>query len=121
MKFVPRHPGKILTLLSLSAFAFCVAGCSDNISEDFLNASAKSQANTCIDNLRQIEGACEQCKMEGEIPSAENIYGPGKYIKTPLKCPSVPKKPYVIPTGDERPKCPNEDRYPSHKLPDSNY
>lgn len=64
----------------------------------------------CVDNLRQIYGACEQAKMSGiAAPKASDIYGPDSYIKRPLVCPTT-KAPYSLEkTGDDdwRPVCPN--------------
>lgn len=107
--FVPMGLLPTLCALQMAILPFAAA--------NFAKAREKAQCNACIDNLRMIEGACEQLKMEGEVPSAEKLYGPGKYIKVEPRCPADPSKPYVIPTGDERPKCPNADRFPNHKLP----
>lgn len=82
---------------------------------NFTKARKKAQRNACIDNLRQIEGACEQIKMEGEgtvgkdgviTIDAKQIYGSDKYIKVAPTCPST-KVAYEIPSGDNRPVCPN--------------
>lgn len=84
---------------------------------NFAKARAKTQTNACIDNLRSIEGACEQIKMEGETPSSSLVYGADKYIKVEPHCPSVKDSVYVIPTDDTRPVCPNVGTYEDHKLP----
>ena len=74
---------------------------------NFTKARKKAQRNACIDNLRQIEGACEQLKMEGVTsPTSSDIYGADKYIKIAPTCPST-KAAYGIPEGDARPVCPN--------------
>ena len=73
---------------------------------NFVKARKSAQRNACIDNLRQIEGACEQVKMNGDTPSAETLYGADNFIKVAPKCPST-KADYAIPEGDNRPVCPN--------------
>ena len=77
---------------------------------NFEQARKSTQRNACISNLRQIEGAVEQAKMDGIFaPTASDIYGADKFIKVPLVCPTT-KKPYVLKgTGesDWRPVCPN--------------
>ncbi len=73
---------------------------------NFIRARKNTQRSACIDNLRQIEGACEQVKMNGDTPSAAPIYGSDNFIKVAPKCPST-KADYAIPEGDARPVCPN--------------
>ena len=73
---------------------------------NFVKARKSAQRNACIDNLRQIEGAMEQVRMNGDTPSTDNIYGADNFIKTKPKCPST-KADYTIPTDDSRPVCPN--------------
>lgn len=72
---------------------------------NFLKARTTTQKNACIDNLRAIQGACEQAKMEGLTPSAENLYGETGYIKKAPTCPTG-KQAYAIPSGDADPVCP---------------
>ena len=56
---------------------------------NFVKARTNTQKNACIDNLRQIEGAVEQAKMDGKpTPTADDIIGPTAYIKTTPKCPT---------------------------------
>ncbi len=85
----------------------------------------EEERRACIYNLRQIEGACEQAKMEGiSAPKASDIYGPDKFIKTLLVCPTT-KKPYSLEgsgKNDWVPVCPNptvdgEDPDVRHALP----
>ena len=38
---------------------------------NFLKSRTESQKNACIANLKQIEGAIEQCKLAGKADSAE--------------------------------------------------
>ena len=118
MNTTSPHAPRLVGATLLTLLVFTVTGC--GVAENFTAAREKAQANTCIDNLRQIEAVCEQLKMEGTEVSAKNIYGEDKYIKVELRCPSDPSKPYVIPTGDDRPVCPNADRFPEHVLPGIN-
>ncbi len=90
---------------------------------NFVKARKSAQRNACIDNLRQIEGAIEQVRMNGETPSTANVYGAENFIKTKPQCPST-KADYTIPTDDSRPVCPNPsvngtDETDLHKLPDA--
>ena len=89
---------------------------------NFVKARKSAQRNACIDNLRQIEGACEQVKMNGETPSAETLYGADNFIKVAPVCPSTTAS-YAIPTADSRPVCLNPNVNGSgdterHELPD---
>lgn len=83
---------------------------------NFVKARKSTQTNACIDNLRQIEGACEQIKMQGETPSNDNVFGADKYIKVRPYCPSDKTKFYDVPEGDDRPVCPAGAE--GHVLPD---
>ena len=77
---------------------------------NFIKARKTTQRNACIDNLRAIEGAIEQAKMEGiAAPTYTDLFGSDKYIKGPTTGPTCPasKVTYGIPTGDDRPVCPN--------------
>ena len=77
---------------------------------NFVKARKSAQRNSCIENLRQIEGAVEMAKMDGTTaPTADDIYGPGKNIKVAPKCPST-KADYPLDgteDADWRPTCPN--------------
>ena len=87
---------------------------------NFINARKKTQANACIDNMRQIEGAVEQAKMDSiAAPGDSDIYGADKYIKTKPKCPTKGSE-YVLEDTDGenwRPSCP--DSIDGHVLPDT--
>jgi prepilin-type N-terminal cleavage/methylation domain-containing protein len=72
---------------------------------NFLKARTTTQKNACIDNLRAIQGACEQAKMEGLTPASANLFGGTCYIKKAPTCPTG-KDSYAIPTGDDDPVCP---------------
>ena len=77
---------------------------------NFVKARKNAQRNSCIANLRQIEGAVEEAKTEGNAtPTADDIYGPEKEIKVAPTCPST-KAAYSLDGADEngwRPTCPN--------------
>lgn len=83
---------------------------------NFKKARKTTWRNVCIDNLRAIDGACEQIRMAGDTPTAGDLYGPGKYIKIEPHCPANPMNQYQIPEGGEHPVCPNAGEYPDHKL-----
>lgn len=88
---------------------------------NFVKARKATQTNACIDNLRQIEGALEQARMDGTaVPAASDIYGADKYIKVAPTCPAVKDSQYVLPTdADGRPTCPNVATFTDHKLPEA--
>jgi prepilin-type N-terminal cleavage/methylation domain-containing protein len=87
---------------------------------NFLKARKTTQMNACIDNMRAIEGAIEQAKMEGvnEITYPDDLVGTDKYIKVEPKCPIDKTSSYELDKND-RPFCINataEPGYP-HVLP----
>lgn len=60
--------------------------------EDILRARVVGQIDTCIANLRQLDGAKEQWALEHrkapeETPAFEDLIGPDKYIKSMPACP----------------------------------
>ena len=85
---------------------------------NFVKARKNTQMNACIDNMRQIEGAVEQAKMDGHpAPEESDIYGTDGYIKTKPQCPTV-KSDYSIDgcdATDWRPECPGS--VDGHVLP----
>ena len=83
---------------------------------NFKKARKTTWRNICIDNLRAIEGACEQIWMAGDTPTAEKLYGPDNFMKVEPHCPANPANRYQIPEQGARPVCPNADDYPDHKL-----
>lgn len=89
---------------------------------NFVKSRKESQKNACIANLKQIEGAVEQAKIGGTpTPAASDIFGSTAYIKVTPSCPSS-KATYAVPTGTDRPVCPNptingSDESDQHKLP----
>ena len=86
---------------------------------NFVKYRKTAQMNACISNLKQIQAACEQCKLEGKEVNDANIYGADKYIKVKPKCPATSAE-YTLPTGDADPVCPNPTTAGAeyeHKLP----
>ena len=73
---------------------------------NFIKYRKTAQMNACISNLKQIQAACEQCKLAGKTVSDDNIYGTDKYIKVKPKCPATGAE-YELPEGDADPVCPN--------------
>ena len=87
---------------------------------NFINARKKTQANACIDTMRQIEGAVEQAKMDSiPAPGEDDIFGADKYIKTKPKCPTGGQEYALEGTDSEtwRPTCPGN--VDGHVLPDT--
>ena len=86
---------------------------------NFVRYRKTAQMNACVSNLKQIQAAVEQCKLEGKEVNDANIYGADKYIKVKPKCPATGAE-YALPTGDSDPVCPNPttagDGY-THALP----
>lgn len=87
---------------------------------NFIKARKTTQMNACIDNMRVIEGAVEQAKMEGDndITYPDDLVGTDKYIKVEPKCPIDKTISYEL--ENDRPVCkaPAVDGYP-HVLPGS--
>ena len=73
---------------------------------NFVKYRKTAQMNACISNLKQIQAACEQCKLAGKEVNAANVIGADKYIKVMPKCPATGTE-YTLPTGDNDPVCPN--------------
>jgi competence protein ComGC len=86
---------------------------------NFLKSRMLAQKNGCIDNMRLIQSAVTEVLFDGEVPSAETIYGGENLIKFKPKCPANRDGPdYDIPTDDNTPPtCPNIETYPDHVLP----
>ena len=89
---------------------------------NFVKARTTAQKNTCIANLKQIEGAVEQWALENKkAPTANvttgDIIGTDKFIKTDVRCPAGTDSPYVLSTVAVRPTCPNVGVVTDHVLP----
>lgn len=81
---------------------------------NFLKSREESQKNSCIANLKQIEGAVEQAKLAGTAsPDSAALFGTDKYIKVAPTCPYN----NAAYTAFDPPKCPNVGTKTDHKLP----
>jgi prepilin-type N-terminal cleavage/methylation domain-containing protein len=64
---------------------------------NFMKARTESQKNSCIANLKQVEGAIEQCKLAGTAsPAYSDVIGTGKYIVAEPYCAIDKTKKYAI-------------------------
>jgi len=81
---------------------------------NFVRSRNVSQANACVANLKQIEGAVEQAMISGvNAPSYDDdedtgLLGADNYIKVEPFCPVTAKDetPYTL-DDDFVPECPN--------------
>lgn len=84
---------------------------------NFVKAREKAQKNTCIANLKQIDGAKEQWALEAKKKTGDAcaIADIVDYLKSEPKCPNgdASYTPNVIGTA---PTCPNAATLPDHKL-----
>ena len=56
---------------------------------NFIKARERSQTNACIANLKQIEGAVAQAKLDGLAAAAlTDLVGVNLYIRSTPKCPA---------------------------------
>lgn len=84
---------------------------------NFVKAREKAQMNACINNLRQIDGAKEQWAIEnnkksGDMPTGEQLWGAGGYIRAKPKCPAGGT--YTINAVGTNPTC----SHTGHVLPE---
>ncbi len=76
---------------------------------NFVRARAKAQINTCLANLKQIDGAKESWALEnkkktGDTPAMTDLIP--NYIKTEPKCPAGNTS-YTLSALGTDPACPN--------------
>lgn len=65
---------------------------------NFLRSRKMSQMNSCIANLKQLEGAREQALLAGNTnPSLGNLCGTSAYVKVTPVCPAT-KASYTVPS-----------------------
>lgn len=86
---------------------------------NFVKARRNAQKNTCIANMKQIEGGVEQWALEEKkartaTVTVGDIFG--SYVKTAVQCPAG-TIPYVLVDVATRPTCPNIGTEPDHVLP----
>ena len=77
---------------------------------NFLKARKQSQQTACVDNLRQIQGACEQMAMNG-VADGDMTTEVSQYIKgfSKIHCPAQKSSTYTVPVasnGEYIPVCP---------------
>jgi len=89
---------------------------------NFLRSRKESLKNSCIANLKQIEGAIEQHYLAGNTAapaSIEALCGAAdtKFLKAEPFCPATKTVVYAVPASDARPACPNVGTLADHKLP----
>lgn len=86
---------------------------------NFIKYRKNSQANACIANLKEIQGAKEQLLMNSKTLDDTNLFGAEGVIKVKPKCPAD-KSEYNIGDAETDPTCTSgvagDTDYP-HKLP----
>ena len=74
---------------------------------NFVRYRKTAQKNACVSNLKQIQAAVEQAKLNGKsTPAWTDIVGTDKYIKVSPTCPAEGSNTYTLPSGDsDNPTC----------------
>ena len=87
---------------------------------NFVRYRKNSQANACISNLKQLQTAVEQAKMNGKSGTWTDIIGATLYIKVSPTCPAAGT--YTLNNGSDTgvPTCSYSDTTFPHKLADVN-
>jgi len=88
---------------------------------NFIKARETAQKNTCIANLKQIDGAKQLYGLDSDITSTQTINMSdlvSDYIKATPYCPTaqVAKTDYIVNTLAASPDCPNEADFPTHTI-----
>ena len=88
---------------------------------NFVKARKASQASSCVNNMRQIQGAkatwaLENKKLGTDTPATTDLYGADKYIKAEPKCPSKETVLYITGTVDATVTCGNVGTETNHVL-----
>ena len=88
---------------------------------NFVRYRKTAQKNACISNLKEIQAAVEQAKLNGTAsPGWGDIVGSDKYIKVSPTCPAEGSNTYSLPADDtSNPTCSHtetETEY-AHALP----
>jgi prepilin-type N-terminal cleavage/methylation domain-containing protein len=89
---------------------------------NFVKARTTSQANACINNLRQLDGAVQQWALEEKQPASATVSldNVKPYIKltSANNLPECPAKgTYAVSTVDASPTCTLSSATPAHVLP----
>lgn len=88
---------------------------------NFVKARQTAQANTCVANLKQVDGAKEQWALEakkstGDTPGWDDLVGTDKFVKNSPSCPASGT--YTVGAIGTPPSCDKAGTYiPDHKLP----
>lgn len=89
---------------------------------NFMRARKKTNMNSCIANLKQIDSAKEQMAFSNtDVSNLDILFGPSGYIKVTPVCPLM-KLSYVVGAATENPVCQNvsaDTAYP-HAIPIQN-
>lgn len=85
--------GLIMGYVNIGIMVVMIPLCAAIAIPSFMRARTRSQQNTCIGNLRQIEAAKEQYGMEYGLTNRsvitwEQLVGPNNYIKKYPLCPA---------------------------------
>jgi prepilin-type N-terminal cleavage/methylation domain-containing protein len=88
---------------------------------NFVKARMASQANACIANMKQIEGAkatwaLEMKKSNADVPGDADLYGANAYIRIEPQCPAANVDYTHVAVGTQT-TCPNVGGHPLHVLP----
>ena len=88
---------------------------------NFVKARTASQANACIANMKQVDGAkatwaLEAKKNNTDTPLTTDLFGATQYIRSAPTCPSGTGA-YVLTTVATPQTCPNVAANPTHVLP----
>lgn len=83
---------------------------------NFVKAKQSSQRSACVSNLRTIDGAkavwaLENKKVDGTVPSPDDLFGPGKPMQRLPVCPAGGS--YSLSPVGEPPTC----TVPGHQFP----
>ena len=76
---------------------------------NFVKARTNSQKNSCIANLKQIEGAkatwaMENKKVDTDTPTDGDLFGDAAYIRVKPECPATTTA-YTLGAVSARPSC----------------
>ena len=88
---------------------------------NFVKARAASQKNTCIANMKQVDGAkatwaLEAKKANADTPAPGDLFGSDKYIRVAPQCPSA-NLDYGLTAVDQKQVCPNIATVTDHLQP----
>ncbi len=88
---------------------------------NFVKARTASQANACIANMKQIDGAkatwaLEAKKNNTDTPTTADLFGATAYIRVAPVCPSGTTA-YTLAAVDTPQACPNVAANPTHVQP----